>query len=177
MALEAVPVGSIPMHSRHFPPMADPDTPTVIALRAFIADTFRGGDTEGLEPTTPLVSSGIIDSVGVLEVVDFVEREFGVRVPAADLVLEHFDSLERLEAYVAAHLPAAAPAAPSGRPAGLPAGTPAGIPDGQRATRPTSSEPPARPVPEAEGGGEDPCGAAAASFGSGLRPDPEPDER
>ena len=72
----------------------------VAALRRFIAETFRGGDPAGLDPDTPLVTSGIVDSVGVLEVVDFLHTEFGVQVPPAEVTLEHFDSLARLSAFV-----------------------------------------------------------------------------
>lgn len=95
------------------PPAAQPATqpatqpgerapdPFLEPLRRFVAETFRAGDPTGLEPDTPLVTSGIVDSVGVLELVDFLHTRFGVQVPPAEVTLEHFDSLARLAALVA----------------------------------------------------------------------------
>eukprot|EP00904_Undaria_pinnatifida_P001955 jgi/Undpi1/11760/HiC_scaffold_37.g14055.m1 len=75
------------------------------AVLGFVAETHRGGVRDGLTGETPLVSSGLIDSVGVIELVEFLERRFELSVPAGDLVLEHFDRACDLARYVAAHRP------------------------------------------------------------------------
>jgi acyl carrier protein len=62
-------------------------------LRQFVARWFRDGREEGLEPETPLVTSGIVDSAGVLEVVDFVEQRFQVRIGDADVSLRNCNTL------------------------------------------------------------------------------------
>jgi acyl carrier protein len=70
-------------------------------LRAYIAenllfseDGFKHGDD------VSLLEAGIIDSLGVMELVAFVEKHLGVKVPDADVTPEHFDSINRLAAYV-----------------------------------------------------------------------------
>lgn len=74
-----------------------PDRPTILAeIRSFIADWFRDGRQDGLEPDTPLVTSGIVDSAGVVEVVEFLERRFGVRLSDADVSLRNCNTLRGL---------------------------------------------------------------------------------
>lgn len=52
-----------------------------------------------LSPDAPLFSSGIIDSLNLIEIVAFVEGLCGFKVPAEDLRLEHWDSVDRILAY------------------------------------------------------------------------------
>ena len=67
-----------------------PDSTTILAeIRGFVADWFREGRIEGLADDTPLVTSGIVDSAGVLEVVEFLESRFGVRVGDQDVSLRN----------------------------------------------------------------------------------------
>jgi acyl carrier protein len=66
-------------------------------LRRFIRDAFFVDD---FGDDDSFLATGIIDSLGVMQIVAFVEAEFSVRVPETDLVPDHFDSLSKLTAYV-----------------------------------------------------------------------------
>jgi acyl carrier protein len=78
-----------------------PDPATVLAeIRTFVANWFRDGREEGLEADTPLVTSGIVDSAGVVEVVEFLERRFGVRLADADISLRNCNTLRWLSELV-----------------------------------------------------------------------------
>ncbi len=46
------------------------------------------------------IDGGIIDSVGVLELVAFLEETFGFRVEDEELVPENLDSVDKLVTYV-----------------------------------------------------------------------------
>lgn len=46
------------------------------------------------------LDEGIVDSVGVMELVAFVEEKFGVKVDDLEVTPENFDSVSRLAAYV-----------------------------------------------------------------------------
>lgn len=70
-------------------------------IRTFVATWFRDGREDGLDPTTPLVTSGIVDSAGVVEVVEFLERRWGVRIGDVDISLRNFDTLAGLTDLVA----------------------------------------------------------------------------
>jgi acyl carrier protein len=76
-------------------------------IRTFVATWFREGREDGLDAATPLVTSGIVDSAGVVEVVDFLERRFSVRIGDADISLRNFDTLRGLAELVAGRLGAA----------------------------------------------------------------------
>ncbi len=76
------------------PESAPPDPARVLReLRAFIAQWFRDGREEGLDATTPLVTSGIVDSAGVLEVIEFVEQKFGIAIDDGDVSLQNCNTL------------------------------------------------------------------------------------
>ncbi len=70
-------------------------------LATFVAQNFLfQDDASGLDPEASLFETGVVDSTGVLEVVAFVEQEFGFTVRDAELVPANFETLHRLEAYV-----------------------------------------------------------------------------
>ncbi|MGE3172998.1 MAG: acyl carrier protein [Planctomycetota bacterium] len=89
------------------PPPSSPDRDRIVReLRTFVAQWFRDGREDGLLDDTPLVTSGIVDSAGVLEVVDFVERQFGVAIADTDLSLQNCNTLQSWAALVESRSPA-----------------------------------------------------------------------
>ncbi|MBX3462291.1 MAG: acyl carrier protein [Planctomycetes bacterium] len=82
-----------------------PSQPAILAeIRTFVATWFRDGREDGLEAETPLVTSGIVDSAGVVEVVEFLERRFGVRIGDADISLRNCNTLQGLSLLVVSRL-------------------------------------------------------------------------
>jgi len=57
-------------------------------LRAFIAETHANGQKIGDQ--TELVRSGIVESYGIVEVLFFLEEEFGVNIPDEMLTPDNF---------------------------------------------------------------------------------------
>jgi acyl carrier protein len=43
-----------------------------------------------------LVESGIIDSLGIMKLVDFLEKELGIRVEDEDLLPENFETVDAI---------------------------------------------------------------------------------
>ena len=83
-----------------------PEPINVLAeIRSFVADWFRDGKADGLEEDTPLVTSGIVDSAGVIEVVEFLEKQFRVSVHDADVSLANCNTLRGLTELVKRRLP------------------------------------------------------------------------
>jgi methoxymalonate biosynthesis acyl carrier protein len=54
-----------------------------------------------------LFEAGVLDSLAFVELLVGLEREFGVRASIDDLEIDHFRSLARIEAFVAARVPSA----------------------------------------------------------------------
>jgi acyl carrier protein len=51
-----------------------------------------------------LFDSGLLDSFALPDMVSALEEEFGIRIPDADLNPRKFDSIERIDAYIASKL-------------------------------------------------------------------------
>jgi acyl carrier protein len=64
-------------------------------IRDFIVSHYLPGESrENLRDDTPLVSSGILDSLGALGLVSFIAEQFGVELDVYDTSVEHFDRIE-----------------------------------------------------------------------------------
>ena len=57
-------------------------------------------DTDGIDRSTLIFSSGIIDSFALIELMTFIEDRTGVALGAADITLENLDSIERILSFV-----------------------------------------------------------------------------
>ncbi|TWG87997.1 acyl carrier protein [Luteimonas sp. J16] len=68
-------------------------------IRDFILTTFPGDGTEPA-PDTDLLDAGIIDSIGVLTLVTWLEETFGFTVDDEDVVPENLGSIAGISAYV-----------------------------------------------------------------------------
>lgn len=79
-----------------------------VQVRRFLAENFIL-DNEGadLHEDESLTQSGVLDSMGVLELIMFVEERFGVSVPDEDTRPENLDSVARIVNYVSTRLAAA----------------------------------------------------------------------
>ena len=70
-------------------------------LREFVVETFLLGEGEDeLETEGSLLEQGVLDSTGVIELVSFVEEEYGIEVPDQDVVPDNFGSIAGLATYV-----------------------------------------------------------------------------
>jgi len=69
-------------------------------VRAFIVENFMFGSDEGLSDETSFLEEGIIDSTGVLELVDFLEEAFHISVDDEELIPENLDSITNLSGYL-----------------------------------------------------------------------------
>jgi acyl carrier protein len=73
------------------------------SIRAFLAAEFHL-DGASIKADTALVSSGLVDSAALIRLAALVERECDLIIPDRDVSAEHFDSIRKIRAYVAARL-------------------------------------------------------------------------
>jgi D-alanine--poly(phosphoribitol) ligase subunit 2 len=52
------------------------------------------------EQNADLFEAGVLDSLGLVDLINELEREFGFRVPVGQLNIEEFRSLDRIEKFV-----------------------------------------------------------------------------
>jgi len=70
-------------------------------VRQYIIENFLFGDDSILENNSmSLLDGGIIDSVGVMELVAFLEQDFELVVADEDLIPENLDSVDNLTAFI-----------------------------------------------------------------------------
>jgi len=69
-------------------------------IKVFVLAKFPLARRQGIKESEPLLEAGILDSMGVLELVEFVEQEFAIRVSDDELVPENFKSIEQIAGFV-----------------------------------------------------------------------------
>ncbi len=62
-------------------------------LRMFLVDELQCGRGDELTTDFPLLDEQVIDSMGIFQVVTFVESAFGVQVRDEELVAENFATI------------------------------------------------------------------------------------
>ena len=70
---------------------------TAAEIRTFLATNFPlGEDARGIDGAAPLLEAGILDSTGVLELVDFLQDQFEVRITDDELLPENLNSINNI---------------------------------------------------------------------------------
>jgi acyl carrier protein len=75
------------------------------AVREFVVDNFLYMQRElTFSDDDSLLTSGIIDSLGILELVDFVEEQWNVTVEVQGITEANFGSISAIASYVGSRL-------------------------------------------------------------------------
>ena len=53
-----------------------------------------------LRPEDDLLSSQLVDSLGVMRIVAFLEQQYDVKIPPADVTIENFIDVRTISSYV-----------------------------------------------------------------------------
>ena len=69
-------------------------------LITFLSEAL--GVEEAIGPETELFSTGLLDSLAMMNIIAFVEEKAGFDVRPADVTLENFDTVQRIADYVRA---------------------------------------------------------------------------
>jgi acyl carrier protein len=74
---------------------------TISKIRSFIFENFLfDADESSLGNDDSFLEQGIIDSTGVLELVEWLEETFSLKVQDEELVPENLDSVNKLSAFI-----------------------------------------------------------------------------
>ena len=69
------------------------------AVVAYVRDEFRIDECE-LTWDAPLVRTGLLDSVSLVQLAGYLERTFGIEIPDQEIAADHFDSIGMIVEYV-----------------------------------------------------------------------------
>ena len=69
-------------------------------LKAFILEVFFMTDPAQLTDDVSLIDSGIVDSTGILDIILFIEGEYGISVGDQEATPENLETIARIAAFV-----------------------------------------------------------------------------
>lgn len=70
-------------------------------LRTYVLESFLFSDDASLlNNSDSFMETGILDSSGIVDIILFVQEEFGIRIPNEDAIPENLDSIDQLLAYI-----------------------------------------------------------------------------
>ncbi len=68
---------------------------------AYVNDQISSNQTdEKIEAQDDLLGGGILDSLGMMRLISFIETEFGIKVPPEDMTIENFINIETITGYI-----------------------------------------------------------------------------
>lgn len=72
------------------------------AIKQFILDNFLfTDDGAAVADDASLIRSGIVDSMGILELIEHLEQAFHIRVRPEEMVPANFDSIDTIDTFLA----------------------------------------------------------------------------
>jgi acyl carrier protein len=79
-------------------------------IRAFVVSNYLpDAAAETITDSMPLITSGIIDSIGMLGLVDFIESRYAIEFMPREIDVHALDTIERIEALIRGKLVGTAP--------------------------------------------------------------------
>lgn len=81
--------------------IVEPDDQFVESLTMFIANDFSDEDT-AVVGDTDLLLTGLVDSLGVVRIVIWIESALNIEIDPIDVVLENFQTIDQMVAYLRA---------------------------------------------------------------------------
>jgi len=74
---------------------------TAEQIRQFILEEllYDRDDVE-LDDQTALLETGVVDSMGIFRLIDFIEAQFGLPIQAEDIRVEHFQNIDAIGAFI-----------------------------------------------------------------------------
>jgi acyl carrier protein len=73
---------------------------TIEPVRNFVIQNFLFGRSEPLANDQSFLESGIIDSTGILELVVFLEKTYGIQIGDDELLPENLDSINNIARFL-----------------------------------------------------------------------------
>jgi acyl carrier protein len=71
-------------------------------VKSFILTEFLPDENpDALQDSTPLITTGILDSIATLKLVAFLEQQFGIQIQAHETGVDHLNTLGDIERLVA----------------------------------------------------------------------------
>jgi Acyl carrier protein len=77
-----------------------PDTVLIDAIRDCISNVSTKAEAAKIDARQSLIESGILDSMGLMSLLNYIESQFGVAVDVEDLTPENFATLTSIAHFI-----------------------------------------------------------------------------
>ncbi|HVW11317.1 MAG TPA: phosphopantetheine-binding protein [Bryobacteraceae bacterium] len=74
--------------------------PIETAIRDFLRDFLFLADADNLSGDDSFLEKGIVDSMGILHLITFVQQKYAIDVKDDELVTDNWDSIDRMSRYI-----------------------------------------------------------------------------
>lgn len=74
--------------------------PDVSVIAEFVASDLLGTDMGAVDVDQNLLTTGQVDSIGMMRLVAFVEEQFNLSIPPEDFTIENFKSVNTVASYI-----------------------------------------------------------------------------
>ena len=69
-------------------------------IETYIKTELVNEPIDHIEPEEDLLGTGLVDSLGMMRLIGFIEKEFGIPIGPEDMTVEHFGTLQNIDAYL-----------------------------------------------------------------------------
>lgn len=74
--------------------------PNIDAIRVHIQHDILNDPQQMISDDQDLLLSGLLDSLSVIRLVAWLEKQYNCAIPAEDVLVEHFGSLQQIQDYL-----------------------------------------------------------------------------
>ncbi len=72
----------------------------IATIVAYLKENAFLAEYVNLDNNESLTDAGVIDSISLLQMIDFLETEFSIKIPIEEIIPENFDSLARIDKFL-----------------------------------------------------------------------------
>lgn len=69
-------------------------------VKRFIIENFYVNDAAGLADDASLITTGVVDSTGMLEVITFLESEYGIIIEDTEMIPANLETIASIAGFV-----------------------------------------------------------------------------
>jgi acyl carrier protein len=71
------------------------------SIRGFFeTDLLKRSQVDHVSNSDNVISAGIVDSLGIVKIISYLENAFSVEIDDSDLVMENFETIESMATFV-----------------------------------------------------------------------------
>ncbi len=68
-------------------------------IASYIKDNILAADQD-ISDSDDLLNTGLIDSIGVIKLISYLEEEFNVSIPPEEMIIENFINVDAIASYI-----------------------------------------------------------------------------